>query len=137
MKPIRWVALNLAVTVLVAVLGVIFIQNELQGFNDLGPIVTPEALSIRTVEFITDNSANVTVHNSYHDDAWIVSASVNGIPAILEPNKQPNAIVHGDTSAIFRITLQNQTHFNAGEMCEFKLLTGRGNSWSFNATYAQ
>jgi hypothetical protein len=94
-----------------------------------------EALSIRNVEFIADNSANVTIHNSSHDDTWIISASVNDIPAILEPNKQPNAIVHSDTSAIFRITLQNQTHFNTGEMYQFQLLTAKGNQWSINATY--
>jgi hypothetical protein len=34
LEPIRWVALSLVI----AVLGVVIIQNELQGFNDLGPM---------------------------------------------------------------------------------------------------
>jgi hypothetical protein len=135
LEPIRWVALSLVIAVLGAALGVVIIQNELQGVNDLGPWGVAETLSIRNVEFIADNSANVTVHNSSHDDTWIISASVNGIPATLEPNKQPTSTIHKDTSAIFRITLQNQTHFSASEIYQFKLLTAKGNQWSFNATY--
>jgi hypothetical protein len=135
LEPIRWVALSLVIAVLGALLGVVIIQNELQGFNDLRPMGVVEALSIRNVEFIADDSANVTVQNSSNDDTWIISASVNDTPAILEPNKQPNAIVQSDTTAIFRITLQNQTHFNTGEIYQFKLLTTKGNQWFLNATY--
>jgi hypothetical protein len=131
LEPIRWVALSLVIAVLGAALGVFIIQNELQ-FREFPD---SEVLSMRNFEFIADNSANFTIQNSGHGDAWIMLASVNGIPVILEPNKQLTATVNSDTSAIFRITLQNQTHFSADETYQFKLVTARGTQFFYNATY--
>jgi hypothetical protein len=125
LRHIRWILILVGVFGLLA--GTLIISTWLDNSNSIiEQWIPPEQLSIRNIEFISNNSANVTIHNSATHNATIMEASVNGTIVTLKPCKEPTGTIQQSTSANFLVTLQNQTLFRSDETYKFELISERG-----------
>ena len=99
-----------------------------------------EQFMIKKVEFLSDNSANVTIKNTAGASnpyciITFIYASVDGKNATLTPFGSPGGALKPGESASFTFSLQSNNNFVSGHEYEFVVHTARGTMAQYAATY--
>jgi hypothetical protein len=91
---------------------------------------------ITKVEFISNNTAIVTIQNSGRVNITsIFSATVNEEASIFGPNEKPGNAIPAGSSTNFTVILKDGKQFNIGEEYIFKLYSHYGYHIECSATY--
>jgi|WetSurMetagenome_2_1015567.scaffolds.fasta_scaffold60176_1 hypothetical protein len=93
-----------------------------------------EQTKITSVNFISDNSATIKIYNSGLNSVVVSCAVVNQNKATLDTCEAPLGIPK-NKSANFIVTLQNGSEFIQNQQSQFKIITAKGNTMNYNATY--
>jgi hypothetical protein len=130
--PILILLLVLAVSVAFA------FQYGLTTHHGFGPAIVEQAV-IRNVEFITNNSAIVTVENTGGNSSdytvVIVSVRINGVNATLIPSGFPAPPLRGGVTANLIVSMQGESLSIHNNTFKLQLTTMKGNVADYSGTY--
>ena len=123
----------LSIVILFATLGAFAWFNSLPPW-DLHSWEGPS--EITNVEYISNNTAVVTIQNSGRVNMTsIFSATVNEEASIFGPNEKPANAIPAGSSTNFTVILKDEKQFNIGEEYIFKLYSHHGYHIECSATY--
>jgi hypothetical protein len=82
--------------------------------------------SVTNIEFATNNTAIITLHNTWTGNITIVSATINGSQATLAPTGKQASTIPKDCSTNFVVILKNNNSFNLWDIYEFRFFSSNG-----------
>jgi hypothetical protein len=82
--------------------------------------------SVTNIEFASNNTAIITLHNTWIGNITIVSATINGSQATLAPTEKQASTIPKDYSTNFVVILKNSNSFNLWDTYEFRFCSSRG-----------
>ena len=134
LKRTLWISFLLILIATILASYLIYLQTQ----TNYGPAIVEQYI-IRNVEFVSNNSAIVTVQNTGGDSqvyqVVFVSAKINGINASIVQSGFPAGVPNGGATANFKVTLCNENHFLPENTYKFQLRTLKGTVADYQTTY--
>jgi len=132
LSPVIASIILIAVTVAVSV-----VVAAWMGGMTLGLMGSTESASITNVQFAGNALATATVSNTGTNSVTIQSATIDGNSAVVGPFVTGGSmVITKGGSAQFNITAPSGQTFNDGAQYTFNLITAKGHTLTYTATYS-
>ena len=92
--------------------------------------------SVINIEFASNNTAIITLHNAWTENITIVSATINGSQATLAPTGKQASTIPKDYSTNFVVILKNSKSFNLWDTYEFCFYSPGGSYSKYLVSYS-
>ena len=130
LSPVVASIILIAVTVAVSV-----VVAAWMGGMTIGLMGNAEQVSVSNAVFADNTEVDLTVRNTGGATITINSATVDGASATLAPITNADNNVAKGASADFSVTLKGAATFSAGAQYEIRLVTAKGTTVVYTATY--